>query len=91
MSVRKVFAGIAVAAAVAGAGLMTAPTAQAAPQGAVAESAVGTKSWQPRGDYATWGQCAQAAQWWLMWGGASYFDCSLNPVTQRYDLLIWRP
>ncbi|QDY75502.1 hypothetical protein [Streptomyces qinzhouensis] len=91
MSVRKVFAGMAVAAAVAGAGLMTAPVAQAAPQGVSAESSVGAKNWHHRGDYATWGECAQAAQWWLMWGGASYFDCSLNPTTLRYDLLVWRP
>ncbi|MFJ8233644.1 hypothetical protein ACIQ9E_27365 [Streptomyces sp. NPDC094448] len=91
MSIRKVFAGIAVAAAVAGAGLMTAPTAQAAPQGAVAESAVGTKSWQPRGEYLSYGECAWAGQWFVMWSGASYFTCSLNATTQLYDLHIWRP
>ncbi|MEU5398018.1 hypothetical protein ABZ348_01775 [Streptomyces sp. NPDC005963] len=91
MSVRKVFATMAVAATVAGAGLMTAPLAQAAPQGASAKSAVGTTSWSSRGDYATPGECAHAGGWFVMWGGASYYECPFNATTQRYELRIWRP
>ncbi|MFD4832087.1 hypothetical protein ACFWPV_19875 [Streptomyces uncialis] len=91
MSVRKVFASVAVVAAVAGAGLMTASTAQAAPPTAAAQSAVGPANWVPRGDYASLGECSHAGNWFVMWAGASYYNCSLNAATQRYDLAIWRP
>ncbi|MCX4658590.1 hypothetical protein [Streptomyces uncialis] len=91
MSVRKVFASVAIVAAVAGAGLMTASTAQAAPQTAAAQSAVGPTSWVPRGDYASRGECNIAGDWFVRWGGASHYTCSLNAATQRYDLAIWRP
>ncbi|MFE3021013.1 hypothetical protein [Streptomyces sp. NPDC059256] len=91
MSVRKVFATMAVAAALAGAGLMAAPMAQAAPQTASATSAIGPTSWSARGDYATLGECGYAGLWFTTWGGASLYTCDFNATTQRYDLSIWRP
>ncbi|MCM2388194.1 hypothetical protein [Streptomyces albipurpureus] len=87
MSVRKVFATVTVAAAMAGAGLMTAPTAQAAPQAA---SVVGPTNWSPRGDYATPAECDHAGRWFVSWGGASIYECAFNATTQRYHLRIWR-
>ncbi|MYY13977.1 hypothetical protein GT204_35195 [Streptomyces sp. SID4919] len=90
MSVRKVFASVAVVAAVAGAGLMTASTAQAAPPTAAAQS-VGPANWVPRGDYASRGECNIVGDWFVRWGGASNYTCSLNAATQRFDLAIWRP
>lgn len=91
MSVHKVLTSMAIVAAVASAGLMTASTAQAAPQSPAAESAVGPTNWIPRGDYASLGECHFAGDWFVRWGGASLYSCSLNPATQRYDLAIWRP
>ncbi|MEU5164643.1 hypothetical protein AB0G74_34175 [Streptomyces sp. NPDC020875] len=91
MSIRKMFAAAAVVAAVAGAGLMTAPTAQAADTGTTTSSVVQPTRWTPWGSYANLGQCHWAGNWAVMNAGASYFDCAYNAQTNLYDLFIWRP
>ncbi|MEU3601727.1 hypothetical protein ABZ714_23855 [Streptomyces sp. NPDC006798] len=90
MSIRKMFATAAVVAAVAGAGLMTAPTAQAADTGTTTSSVQPTR-WTPWGSYSNLGQCHWAGNWAVMNAGASYFNCAHNAQTNLYDLFIWRP
>ncbi|MEU5976945.1 hypothetical protein [Streptomyces sp. NPDC047315] len=94
MSLRKMFATAAVAAALTGAGLMAAPAAQAAPATGTASAApasdVQPLRWVSWGSYSSLGACAYAGQWAVMNAGASYFDCAPNAFG-GYDLSIWRP
>ncbi|ANW22581.1 hypothetical protein [Streptomyces clavuligerus] len=93
MSLRRMFAGAAVAAAVASAGLMAAPAAQAAAAPTVTAApapAVGPTAWIPWGWYSSLGACAHAGQWAVMNAGASYYLCP-QVAPDRWDLILWRP
>ncbi|MEV7289955.1 hypothetical protein AB0O01_36310 [Streptomyces sp. NPDC093252] len=95
MSLRKMFATAAVVGAVATAGLIAAPAAQAAtPASASASTAsdtqVGPTRWVPWGTYTSQGACFYAGNWAVMNAGASYFNC-YEIAPGQWALELWRP
>ncbi|MET8831922.1 hypothetical protein ABZX40_40085 [Streptomyces sp. NPDC004610] len=90
MSLRKMFATAAVVGAVATAGLIAAPAAQAASPASASDTQVGPTRWVPWGTYSSQGACFYAGNWAVMNAGASYFNC-YEIAPGQWALELWRP
>lgn len=92
MSLRKMLASAAVVGAVATAGLLAAPAAQAVTttEATVTATEAGPTQWVPWGTYSSQGACFYAGNWAVMNAGASYFNC-YQIAPDQWALELWRP
>ncbi|ARX80967.1 MULTISPECIES: hypothetical protein [Streptomyces] len=86
MPLRKLLATAGAAAAIAGAGVLAAPAAQA---DTVSAATIRPTAWIPWGTYADLASCHHAGQWAVQNAGASNYTCSQTAPNQ-YALYIYR-
>ncbi|MFD9858073.1 hypothetical protein [Streptomyces alboflavus] len=86
MPLRKLLATAGAAAAIACAGVLAAPAAQA---DTVSAATIRPTAWIPWGTYADLASCHHAGQWAVQNAGASNYTCSQTAPNQ-YALYIYR-